>query len=250
MKADLHIHAQFSYDSRIQAEALIEQAILHHYGLIAITEHLDLMPYELTRFGLPSFSKYTALLRSLQPQAAKASLRLLCGVEVGDWHRVKAFADDFLAQLEFDLKLGAVHFLSDHTNVAVPLRRALTAAQTEDYYRQNLQLVQGCDAQVLAHLGVYKRYYSQTPDESHCRGLLRDIFAVLIERGIALEINFSGLRKPYGRLLPETWQIELYREMGGDLFSIGSDAHQLQHFDDHYSALPEWLFSSQVRFPV
>jgi len=73
---------------------------------------------------------------------------------------------------------------------------------------------------------------------------------VLIERGIALEINFSGLRKPYGRLLPETWQIELYREMGGDLFSIGSDAHQLQHFDDHYSALPEWLFSSQVRFPV
>ncbi len=249
MKIDQHIHTEYSYDSKLKALDLINKAIELKYDRIAITEHLDLFPWELSRFGLPSFTRYVKQVAELQRQFASSPLRIICGVEVGDWQRVKAFADDFLAELEFELRLGAVHFLSDHTNVAVPLKRALTAADHEDYYRQNLALVSGCDLQVLAHLGVHKRYLDAQPDESHCRGLLGDIFQVMIGRGIALEVNFSALRKPYGRIIPDLWQIELYRSLGGKLFSIGSDAHLLEHFDLNYGQLPAWLFEPGIEFP-
>ncbi len=249
MKVDYHIHTEYSYDSKLKAEDLISKSISLNYESIAITEHLDLLPYELTRFGLPSFSQYTAKIRSLRAMHASTPLRVLCGVEVGDYQRVLPFASQFLAQLEFDLILGAVHFLSDHTNVAVPLQNPLTPAQILDYYRHNLALASNCDIQVLAHLGVYKRYYAQTPDESHCEGIFADIFQAMIERNIALEINFSGLRKPYGKMLPEPDQIYLYRSLGGTLFSLGSDAHQMQDFDALYPELPDWLVSGLIRLP-
>lgn len=250
MKIDYHIHTEYSYDSRLKAMDLIDRAIELKYDKIAITEHLDLFPWELARYGLPSFSRYIKQVDSLKEQFTSAPLRIICGVEVGDFQRVKPFADEFLAQVEFELRLGAVHFLSDHTNVAIPLKRQLTAADHEDYYRQNLALVTGCDIDVLAHLGVHKRYLEEQPDESHCRGLLTDIFQVMVERRIALEINFSSLRKPYARLLPDLWQIELYRSLGGKLFSIGSDAHLLEHFDLNYEQLPPWLFSGEMEFPL
>lgn len=250
MKADYHLHTEYSYDSKLKALDLINKAIRLNYDLIAITEHLDLFPYELSRWGLPSFSRYIKQMRTLQESYASSPLRIVCGVEIGDFQRVKTFADDFLSELDFELKLGAVHFLSDHTNVAIPLKRTLSQADIEGYYRQNLSLVTNCDIMVLAHLGVHKRYLAQMPDESHCLGILKDIFQVMIARDIALELNFSALRKPYARIIPDPWQIELYSSLGGKRFSIGSDAHLLEHFDLNYDKLPAWLFADDIQFPL
>ncbi|MBW6514464.1 MAG: histidinol-phosphatase HisJ family protein [Candidatus Syntrophosphaera sp.] len=250
MKADYHIHTQYSCDSNLKAESLVDKAISLNYDLIAITEHLDLLPQELARFGLPSFAQYSRHIDALRASHASSPLRIVMGVEVGDFQRVKPQADTLLEQIKPELVLGAVHFLSDHSNVAVPLKKPLTPAQITDYYTQNLELVKTCDIHALAHLGVYKRYYTQVPDESHCEGLLKEIFQAMIERQIALEINFSALRKPYLHLLPESPQIELYRSLGGDLFTIGSDTHLLEHFDLGYGQLPAWLFSGEVRFPL
>lgn len=250
MKIDYHLHTEYSYDSNLKADDLINKAISLNYDAIAITEHLDLLPYELSRFGLPAFHKYFKNIAALKEKYASAPLRISGGLEIGDFQRVRSFADDLLAQFKPELILGAVHFLTDHTNVAMPLKQPLSKAQIDEYYRHNLELVSQCQIRVLAHLGVYKRYYSDTPDESHCEDILRDIFQVMIDRQIALEINFSSFRKPYARLLPEPGQIELYRSLGGNLFSIGSDSHQLDHFDAHYADLPGWLFAPAIRFPL
>jgi hypothetical protein len=50
---------------------------------------------------------------------------------------------------------------------------------------------------VLAHLGVYKRYYPEAPDESFALSLIKEVFRKMISKGIALELNFSAYRKPY-----------------------------------------------------
>ncbi len=249
MKTDYHIHSEYSYDSKIKADDLLDKAISLNYATIAITEHLDLLPQELSVFGLPSLKRYQARIRDLQSRY-QGRIELVFGVEVGDYHLVRDFAQPLIERLDFGLILGSVHFLSDHTNVAVPLKQALNSEGIRDYYQHNLNLVSTCDIDVLAHLGVYKRYYQATPDESACRRLLQEIFAVVIERNIALEINFSSFRKPYGRLIPEPDQIELYRSLGGNLFTIGSDAHTLDQFDDHYSMIPHWLQAASEEFPL
>jgi len=232
-KTDFHIHADFSADSKIKLSALVPKAIELGYTTIAITEHLDLLPEELAIFGSPQLDKYKASIdfsRKTYPQ-----LKLLFGIEVGDFHRVKAEADAVLSNYKFDLVLGSVHIISDHVNVAIPLKQHLSKAQILDYYEQNLNLVENCDIDVLAHLGVFKRYYTATPDESHCHSLISKIFEVMIKKEIALEINFSAFRRTYQHLHPETEQLALYKKLGGRLVTIGSDSHKLDQVDDFYA---------------
>lgn len=233
MKADFHIHSDFSYDSKITGAALAARAIELGYDSIAITEHLDLLPHELTIFGLPSLTRYRASIMALRKQFPE--LDILFGIEIGDYHRVKPIADGIVQAMNFDLVLGSVHFVALHTNIAIPFKPLLSPALITDYYEQNLQMVENCDINVLAHLGVYKRYYPCMPDESHCQSLIDLIFTIMIERGIALEINFSSFRKTYQSLLPEPCYIERYASLGGKLITIGSDSHKLEHFNDNYS---------------
>ncbi len=237
MKYDYHLHTEDSYDSRIKADSLIRKAIELNYDEIAITEHLDLLPQELSLFGLPSLKKYTQRIATLKRNYPE--IRILTGIEIGDYHQVRDFAANLISELEFELVLGSVHFLSDHTNIALPLPHPLTDRQVEDYYRQNLMLVTNCDLDVLAHLGVYKRHYPAIPDERKVYPMIRDIFRVMVERRIALELNLSALRNGYPSFLPEEHLIALYLEQGGTLFSIGSDAHYLEHFDVFRETVPE-----------
>jgi len=208
------------------------------YDAIAITEHLDLLPWELGANGLIALRKYLDQFSSLRQ--AYPQLPILRGIEIGDYQAVRDFAFNLVSEFEFDLILGAVHFLSDRTNVAIPLPHPLTDVQIIDYYTLNLRLVSECEIDVLAHLGVYKRYYKDVPDESETLPIIKDIFHTIIERGIALEINYSAFRKPYRRCLPEPWLLDLYMEIGGRLFSIGSDSHHLDHFHDWRHLLPAW----------
>lgn len=238
-KIDYHLHTEDSYDSCIKAGELAIRALELGYSEIAITEHLDLLPQEVSVFGLPSLSRYQQRLFKLQNDYPE--LTILFGIEVGDYHLVQSYAKPLLDIFHFDLVLGSVHFLSDHSNVAIPFPKPLSDAQRKDYYLHNLELVSKCDIDVLAHLGVYKRYYPELLCEKKFYPLIRDIFRVMISRNIALEINFSSLRKNYPELIPEPPLVDMYLELGGELLTIGSDAHRLDHFDDHYSRVPDYL---------
>jgi len=239
IKVDNHIHSKYSCDSNIIAQDLINKAISLSYSRITFTEHVDLLPFELAANGLFSLVEYEANLA--QWRASNPGIAVGMGLEIGDYQRVRDMATSLLEQVKADMVLGAVHFLSDNTNVAIPLPHPLDALARMDYYRLNLQLAQTCDIDVLAHLGVYKRYYQAPPDEKECLPVIRDIFAVMISRGIALEINYSAYRKQYRRLMPDPEYISLYLDMGGTLFSIGSDSHHIDHFDDHYHHVPGFL---------
>ena len=50
------------------------------------------------------------------------------------------------------------------------------------------------------------------------------ILQELIDRGIALEVNFSGYPNT-GITSPHQWIIQMYRDMGGYLICMATDAH-------------------------
>jgi histidinol-phosphatase (PHP family) len=66
--------------------------------------------------------------------------------------------------------------------------------------------------------------------------LYKKLFHILTERGIALEVNTSGLRKPINRTDPPFDLLKLYKETGGELITVGSDAHKVK---DIYSGIPQ-----------
>lgn len=237
MKYDYHLHTEDSFDSRIKSVELVKKAIDMGYAAIAITEHLDLLPEELRSNGLMSLVNYRD--RVIKLQATYPQLRILFGIEIGDFHRVREYAEELIAGMNFDLVIGSVHFLEDHTNVAMPLRKPLNDDQVKQYYMHNLKLVSSCNIDVLGHLGVYKRYYKHIPDESKYHSIIKEIFEVMISRNIALELNFGPLRRGYLHFHPEHEHLLLYKSMGGTLFSIGSDAHRIEDFDDYIHLIPE-----------
>ncbi len=236
-KIDFHIHSDYSADSRIKLAELIPHSISLGYDAIAITEHLDLLPHEVTIFGIPPLQKYLARINQLRIEYPQ--IKIIFGIEVGDFQKVKEYAETILNKVKFDLILGSVHFVDDHINVAIPMKAPLSKTQVTEYYEQNLCLVETCDINVLGHLGVYKRYYTDIPDESYCHALIKQILEVIIKRGIALELNFSAYRRTYQNLHPDPAYLELYKQLGGKLITIGSDSHKLEQIGDYYHKAKE-----------
>lgn len=252
IKADYHIHTEDSYDSGLSSAELLTWAKQNKYDLIAITEHYDLLPQEMGYFGTPSLSRYLKRLDVLIQN--NPELIILKGIEVGDFQQHNSFAQAILDQFDFDIVLGSVHFLSDHTNLAVPIKRKLSSCDLDEYFRSNLKLVESCKIDALAHLGVYKRFFTQRPEEPRHQDIIKEIFTVMLEREIALEINYACARKIYQYVIPEPDYLEQYLSLGGRLFTIASDAHHLSHLEDHADLVPlelrEHLFISDKKSRV
>ncbi|MCI7350510.1 MAG: histidinol phosphate phosphatase, partial [Ruminococcus sp.] len=55
--------------------------------------------------------------------------------------------------------------------------------------------------------------------------LIAESFKTLISNGKGIEINTSGLRQKYGKTFPDLSYLKLYKDLGGEILTIGSDAH-------------------------
>ena len=59
--------------------------------------------------------------------------------------------------------------------------------------------------------------------------IIDEILLTLIKNKTALEINTAGLRQPIGITSPDESIVRRYKELGGKLITIGSDAHYAEH---------------------
>lgn len=249
MKIDYHIHSTFSADSCLDMKALIKKGVKMGYSEIAFTDHFDLLPSEIAIYGTPSYVGYSESIDALR---SKYSLSILKGVELGEYHLSHKLADEVLSYSEApDLKIASIHVLPDGTNVSEATPAEITKDLIESYYLENLALVSYGNFHILGHLGIYKRYLSEVPDESFLAEIIESIFKLLIEKRIALEVNLSGLRNPCNELIPSKKFLKMYQQLGGELITIGSDAHRTEDFDSNYDKaiciLIECGFSNTAR---
>ena len=68
-----------------------------------------------------------------------------------------------------------------------------------------------------------------------------EILKLLISKGKGIEVNTSGLRYGVGSPHPSFEIIQRYHSLGGEIITIGSDAHKPEHigykFDTAYELL-------------
>ena len=72
-------------------------------------------------------------------------------------------------------------------------------------------------------------------------GKVGPILAKLVAQGIALEVNTRGSYDWQKRVGPEDWVLRRYRELGGELLTIGSDAHSTRFVGAGYEQAAELL---------
>jgi histidinol-phosphatase (PHP family) len=81
----------------------------------------------------------------------------------------------------------------------------------------------------LGHFDLMKRYAFDVfgnYDMEVYYDLISSIFDVMINRNIALEINTSGLISSAKEIFPSIDVLKLYRSKGGEMITVGSDAHR------------------------
>ena len=101
------------------------------------------------------------------------------------------------------------------------------------YFEWELKLAQWDKFDTLAHLTYPLRYivgnYGKSVDMSAFSEIIDEILQTLIRNGKSLEINTAGLRQPIGVTSPDESIVRRYKELGGKLITIGSDAHYAEH---------------------
>ena len=166
---------------------------------------------------------------------------MLRSIEMGEPHWDPEQSKKVIAESNFDVVVGAVHAVkSPMFEDKQLLKRCfsqlkyneLTAAQTYElmkaYYDDNLEMVRTQNIDICAHLtcavGYFISRHNIVVGVEQFKEKIQEILQTIIDRGIALEVNFSGYPST-GISSPHMWIIEEYRKMGGYLITMATDAH-------------------------
>ncbi|MBR3290038.1 MAG: histidinol-phosphatase HisJ family protein [Clostridia bacterium] len=224
---DFHMHTDSSPDGSASAREMCRAAIERGLTHIAITDHLDFPDYvedDYANRKERSWREQTAVLPEIE-----GKLRLSRGVEIGSPLLDPALTDEALAAHDYDFILASLHQLGRHPDFYyVDFRRLDVLPTLDEYFTELIDVVKWGRFQSLAHLTYPFRYIPEAVrPASYDRWMdsIDEIFRLLADKGLALEINTSGLRKPIGVTSPDLPLIRRFRELGGEHVTVGSDAH-------------------------
>ena len=88
---------------------------------------------------------------------------------------------------------------------------------------------------------------------------MNEIFKILLDKNMIIEINTSSLRKGYNETMPGNELLEIYKANGGKYVAIGSDAHEVKDLGaDNYIAkklikdfsLQEVVYENRLRIKL
>lgn len=246
MISDFHLHTSFSWDSDTEPERQIEQAIQLGMETLCITDHLD-MDFPGGEFQLDTPAYVERILQLREKYRGRIDLRL--GVELGlQRHlgeRIAAYAQAY----PFDYVIGSMHLLKGQD----PYDREIFAGRRDgevyrEYFEATLENLRVCRGiQSLGHLDYVVRYgKNQGMEYSYgaFADIIDEILKLLVERQIALEINTGGLKYGLGYPNPHPDVLRRYRELGGELVIVGSDAHVPQYVGYRFGEAEELLKAS------
>lgn len=228
MLPDYHFHTEFSGDSHTPIREYIDQAVRLGMKSICVTDHHDYDVDSAIDFTLDA-DHYIESMASLKEEF-KNRIELRIGIELGLQPHLKEYFEGLLNSHPFDFVIGSTHFIN-RKDPAYPVffeGRDEEKAYHE-YFQATLDNVKNLDTyDVAGHIDYIVRY---GPNKNNFysyekyQDILDDILGTIIEHGKGIECNTAGLRKGLGQLHPCVPVLKRFRELGGEIITIGSDAH-------------------------
>lgn len=261
MKADYHVHCEFSDDSTEPMEKQIDRAIEIGLDEICFTDHVD---YGIKRDwddprgieyrkgdGISSpeshmdpianvdYPNYLKKLHRMQKRyAGKISIRagLEFGIQTITIDAYETLFNRYRDQLDFVLL--SMHQVDNREFWTGDFTRGRSQKEYNDAYYDEIYKVQQMFTHysVLAHLDLLARY---DPAGVYPFEKEKDKIAAILELAIAqdkgIEINTSSWHYGLDDTQPSRAILRLYRDLGGKIITIGSDAHKTEFLGDHFA---------------
>ena len=224
---DYHMHSRVSFDGHDTGEAMAKAALAAGLKEICFTDHLDYDPLG----KMDSMAFDTEAYNAEYDHLEIPGLLIRRGMEFGMTVDNREQFQKDLQRRHFDFVLGSIHFVDDLDVYFPPYWENKTVFQAE---RRYLEATLDCvklhdDFDVLAHLTYLAKSTSHPaprpiPYSEH-QELIDEILKVLVSKGKGLEINTSGVDR-CGDFLPGIDMFHRFRELGGEIITVGSDSHQ------------------------
>lgn len=233
MQADYHMHTCFSMDSEASPESMAEGAIAKGLKTVCFTDHED-KDYAIDgEEVVVDTGKYFEVMRRLQREY-EGRLDIKIGIELGLQPHLGEFSRQYTKVYPFDFVIGSVHVIDSKDPYYASFFEGIT---DEEGYRRTLEatvenIKAFSDFDVLGHLDYVVRYGRYRDKEYSCEkfaDLIDVILQSLIEQGIGLELNTAGFKYGLPFAHPHPDILRRYREKGGEIVTIGSDAHKPEH---------------------
>ena len=227
---DSHVHSDNSHDGEHSITFLCENAVQKNLMGLCITDHYELdLNTEQADLCLRNSFIETGKAR----QAFDYRLLVMNGIEMGQATQNLDKAEEVLRKYRFDFVLGSLHAIRGMDDFAYVDFSGLNAEVIlERYFDELLELCQWGGFDSLAHMTYPLRYivgkYHQPLEMGRYSEVIGEILSTLAQKHLGLEINTAGLRREIGQTSPTLEYVKLFRELGGEILTFGSDAHCAQ----------------------
>lgn len=252
MKSDFHMHTNFSSDSVTSPEQQVEKAIELGLETICFTDHHD--------YGYPQFEldmiPYIAYMQKLQ-ETYKNQINIRIGVELGMQPSMKDYAYQLENFYPLDFTIGSIHFIGGKD----PCKGDFFEGKTdEEAYREALEYILQCvqnvsGFDVLGHVDYVVRYGKEREkfySYQKYADIIDEMLKTLVDKGKGLELNMAGLKYGLPFAHPHPDILKRYRELGGEIITVGSDGHCPEHiayqFEKANDILKDCGFSYYTEF--
>lgn len=229
--ADSHVHTIYSYDAEVNHDDLCKKYIERGFSRIALTDHYDIDGMDDGLYPVTDIVKARKSFEEAQKKYGD-KIDLVWGIELGQAPFRYERSKEFIKENKFEFVIGSIHNLEISPDFYYMNLKKMPEEMITRLYGQYLDALFGVASfegvNTLAHCTYPLRYIHRDGRELNIEKFYpryRELFHILIENGIALELNTSGLRKGYVTS-PDTDLLELYRDCGGKLVTCGSDSHR------------------------
>lgn len=227
MYFDSHLHSMRSQDGRDSLELICRCAVSRGLDGIALTDHCDIDEgHAYCERVLGGARQDVAMMR----EKYDGRLRISLGVELAEIHHDLPLAQTITSCPDVDFVLGSLHRLRGHSDFYyIDYDSIDRDALIDAYYDELLETAELGDIDSMAHINYQVRYMSEnarkkTDFNSHI-DRLEPVLQKLAERGRGIELNTSA-GKRFDQLVPSFDVLVRFRELGGEVVTVGSDAHR------------------------
>lgn len=241
MRADVHMHSAFSGDAEARPEEMICAAIDKGLEMICFTDHFDKDNVDWGPEDIFDAEEYFRVFSLLQ-EKYREQIEVRIGVEIGMQPYLAPFYEEFVKKYPFDFVIGSTHSVQ---KCDIAFGKLLKKYSDEELYRvtfeEILEDVKTHNSfDVLGHLDYVVRYGREKEKKYSYKkyaDVIDEILRVLISKGKGLELNMSGLKYGLPFAHPHPDVLKRYRELGGEIITVGADGHKPEHIAyDFYKA--------------
>lgn len=248
---DQHVHSTVSHDGISTYEEHINYAIDNNITEITFTEHYDDYKGVDTKFKTLDVENYrNNYLKIKKSDKVKTNF----GIEIGLRAESYELISNMVKNNNFDFIIGSSHITcgKDMAYDKTFFEGLTPHEAITNYFNEvleNIKIYQN-EFDVYGHIDYVIRYVIKyygpiltKIDYDEFKDILDEILNTLIKNNKGIEINTSGIRYGLESFHPNIEILKRYKELGGKIITVGSDAHKYEDlasdFEEAYKILEE-----------